>query len=133
MNIRIAVGTKAAIMALVHNKIGGENEIFKILVNKLAMFSWIVFIFVLTVPKISYADTASEGSLGALYILSQNANYIACYKEQADMKMILFRWCLTAFPWTATNESRTSCYVTSEACAEAEMPQSWCIKCGVSN
>lgn len=59
-----------------------------------------------------------------------NANYIPCYK-QVGMKMVQFRWCRPSLPWTATNESRTNCYSTSEACAEAEMPQSWCIKCGV--
>lgn len=62
-------------------------------------------------------------------ILAQNANYIPCYKD-VDMKMVLFRWCPTGSPWTTTNEKRTYCYATSEACAAAEMPQSWCIKCG---
>jgi hypothetical protein len=62
----------------------------------------------------------------------QNANHIPCYKEQADMTKVLFRWCPRDKAWTATNQSRTNCYSTSEACAEAEMPQSWCIKCGAN-
>jgi hypothetical protein len=62
-------------------------------------------------------------------ILAQNENYIACYKD-VDMKPVLFRWCPTEFPWTATTENRTNCYVTAEACMEAEWPQGWCIKCG---
>lgn len=62
---------------------------------------------------------------------AQNENYIPCYK-QVGMKMVQFRWCPPSSPWTATNESRTSCYATSEACAQAEMPQSWCIKCGAA-
>jgi len=61
-------------------------------------------------------------------ILAQNANYVACYKD-VDMKSVLFRWCPVGSPWTATNDKRTLCYATSEACAKAEMPQSWCIKC----
>jgi hypothetical protein len=65
-------------------------------------------------------------------VLAQNANYIACYK-QVDMKPVLFRWCPTEYPWTATADNRTLCYATSEACAAAEMPQSWCIKCGIKD
>ena len=65
-------------------------------------------------------------------MLAQNANYIACYK-QVDMKPVLFRWCPPEYPWTATADNRTLCYATSEACAAAEMPQSWCIKCGIKD
>lgn len=74
-------------------------------------------------------SSATPGDYAKPLMLAQNANYIACYK-QVDMKMVFFRWCPTGFPWTATNENRTLCYATSEACAAAEMPQSWCIKCG---
>jgi len=63
-----------------------------------------------------------------MIILAQNENYVACYKD-VDMKPVLFRWCPTGKPWTPTNENRNFCYATSEACANAEMPQSWCIKC----
>ena len=69
---------------------------------------------------------------GKPFMLAQNANYIPCYK-QVDMKPVLFRWCPTGYPWTATTDNRTLCYATSEACAEAEMPQSWCIKCGIKD
>ena len=65
---------------------------------------------------------------GKPLMLAQNANYVACYKD-VDMKSVLFRWCPVGSPWTATNDKRTLCYATSEACAAAEMPQSWCIKC----
>ena len=71
------------------------------------------------------------GSIGKPLMLAQNANYIPCYKTGADMKTVLFRWCRPELPYTATNDSRTNCYATSHDCAEAEMPQSWCIKCGV--
>ncbi len=64
-----------------------------------------------------------------MIILAQNANYVACYKN-VDMKSVLFRWCPIGKPWTPTNDSRNLCYTTSEDCAKAEMPQSWCIKCG---
>lgn len=60
--------------------------------------------------------------------IAQNDNYVGCYKE-VDSKQVRFRWCAKDKPWTATNETRNFCYVSSEACAEAEMPQSWCIKC----
>lgn len=62
-------------------------------------------------------------------ILAQNENHVACYKD-VDMKPVLFRWCPTGKPWTPTNDQRNFCYSTSEECAKAEMPQSWCIKCG---
>jgi hypothetical protein len=72
---------------------------------------------------------ATPAAHGKPLMLAQNENYIACYK-QVDMKTVLFRWCPTGYPWTATADNRTLCYATSEACAAAEMPQSWCIKCG---
>jgi len=72
---------------------------------------------------------ASGRSSGEPVAVAQDASYLPCYK-QVGMKMVQFRWCPPSSPWTATNESRTSCYATSEACAQAEMPQSWCIKCG---
>lgn len=62
------------------------------------------------------------------YVLAQNDNYVPCYKEK-DFKKVLFRWCPADKPWTPTHEMRNFCYVTLEACAEAEMPQTWCIKC----
>jgi len=71
----------------------------------------------------------SQSGNHELVILAQNANYVACYKEASDLKMVLFRWCPVGSPWTATNETRNFCYESSEACAKAEMPQSWCIKC----
>jgi hypothetical protein len=74
----------------------------------------------------------SQNTHGKPLMLAQNATYLACYK-QVDMKMVLFRWCPTGSPWTATNNNRTNCYATSEACAKAEMPQSWCIKCGIND
>lgn len=76
--------------------------------------------------------TKSKINTGKPLLVAQNANYIACYKN-VDMKSVLFRWCPIGSPWTATNDSRTNCYVTSEACAKAEMPQSWCIKCEGEN
>lgn len=75
------------------------------------------------------ADKMESLDTNKLLMLAQNANYVACYK-QVGMKMVLFRWCPIGLPWTATNDNRTNCYATSEACAKAEMPQSWCIKCG---
>jgi hypothetical protein len=77
----------------------------------------------------SSADLVAQGKP---LMLAQNANYLACYK-QVDMKPVLFRWCPTEYPWTATADNRTLCYATSEACAAAEMPQSWCIKCGIKD
>lgn len=94
--------------------------------NKLYM----VIALLSIIPVVTYAKSPSDIKKGEQFLLSQNANYIPCYKEQSDMTSILFRWCPVGFPWTATNESRTSCYATSEDCAAAEMPQSWCIKCG---
>lgn len=82
------------------------------------------------IPMASYAQSVLEVDEGKHPLLAQNANYIPCYKERSDFKKILFRWCPTGYPWTATNETRTTCYTTSEECAVAEMPQSWCIKCG---
>lgn len=94
-------------------------------------------VVLLVVPMSSYSETTefksevstSILSLGEPQMLAQNANYIPCYKQEAG-KMILFRWCPNGLPYTATNNMRTTCYETSHACAEAEMPQSWCIKCG---
>ena len=73
-------------------------------------------------------SSATPGAYAKPLILAQNANYVACYKD-VDMKSVLFRWCPVGSPWTTTNEKRAFCYATSEACAKAEMPQSWCIKC----
>ena len=78
------------------------------------------------------SPSAAPATQGEPAMLAQNANYIACYK-QVDMKPVLFRWCPTEYPWTATADNRTLCYATSEACAAAEMPQSWCIKCGIKD
>jgi hypothetical protein len=80
------------------------------------------------IASFEYGSSSDSVAHGKPLILAQNANYVACYKD-VDMKSVLFRWCPTGSPWTATNDSRTLCYATSEACAEAEMPQSWCIKC----
>jgi hypothetical protein len=77
----------------------------------------------------NHSQLESEGNSSKPLLLAQNANYIACYKQKDDMSMVLFRWCPIGSPWTATNQNRTNCYATSEACAAAEMPQSWCIKC----
>lgn len=78
----------------------------------------------------SYAidEKESRNPHGKALMFAQNANNVPCYKE-VDMKDVLFRWCPAGKPWTPTNEKRSFCYSTSEACAEAEMPQSWCIKC----
>jgi len=60
-----------------------------------------------------------------------SSDYIPCYKEESNStKSVIFRYCPIQSPWTATNATRNFCYATSEACARAEMPQSWCIKCG---
>lgn len=75
----------------------------------------------------------SESKSNEFIILAQNANYVACYKEADDLRMVRFRWCPVGSPWTPTNETRNFCYETSEACASAEMPQSWCIKCEGGN
>lgn len=59
------------------------------------------------------------------------SDYIPCYKSDSNsVKEYVFRYCPTQSPWTPTNSSRNFCYATSEDCARAEMPQSWCIKCG---
>lgn len=58
------------------------------------------------------------------------AQYVPCYKQDSSMNMVLFRKCPNGKPWTPTNDLRNFCYVSSEECARAEMPQSWCIKCG---
>jgi len=78
-------------------------------------------------PKpVTPSEKSSESK--KVIILAQNENYVACYKD-VDMKPVLLRWCPTGKPWTPTNEKRNFCYATSEDCAKAEMPQSWCIKC----
>lgn len=61
--------------------------------------------------------------------VAQNANWVACYKPNDKMQYVRFRWCPSDKPYTPTNETRNFCYATSEACARAEMPQSWCMKC----
>ena len=64
------------------------------------------------------------------YLLGAS-DFIPCYKEESNsMKKILFRHCPKRSPWTPTHKIRNFCYATSEDCARAEMPQSWCIKCG---
>lgn len=74
----------------------------------------------------------AEGSTAKAHskplVLAQNDNYVACYKD-VDMKPVLFRWCPKRSPYTPPNNTRNFCYQPSEACARAEMPQSWCIKC----
>lgn len=88
-----------------------------------------LFVVLPIIPMVSYAEMEQNKSENnTTLILAQNANYVACYKD-VDMKSVLFRWCPVGSPWTATNDKRTLCYATSEACAKAEMPQSWCIKC----
>lgn len=79
--------------------------------------------------SLKYGSSAAPVVHGKPIILAQNANYVACYKEKSDMSKVLFRWCPNGSPWTPTNETRNFCYESSEACAAAEMPQSWCIKC----
>lgn len=96
--------------------------------KKSNLYMGVVLLSVISIA--SYGQSGSEVKEINHPLLAQNANYIPCYKEQADFKKLLFRWCPTGYPWTATNETRTSCYATSEECAVAEMPQSWCIKCG---
>ena len=60
-----------------------------------------------------------------------SSDYIPCYKSDSNsVRNYVFRYCPNRSPWTATNSSRNICYSTSEDCARAEMPQSWCIKCG---
>ena len=98
--------------------------------EKFKMFPVVAVMFLLTVPMVSYAEMdQSKSKNNGTLILAQNANYVACYKEQSDMTKVLLRWCPVGSPWTPTNEQRAFCYATSEACATAEMPQSWCIKC----
>jgi hypothetical protein len=74
------------------------------------------------------SEKESQDPRGKVLMSSQNETRVPCYKE-VDMKDVLFRWCPAGKTWTPTNEKRNFCYETSEACAEAEMPQSWCIQC----
>lgn len=98
--------------------------------KKLKMFSIVALMFLLAIPMVSYAETdQNKSENNRTLILAQNANYVDCYKEKDDMSKVLLRWCPVGSPWTPTNETRNFCYETSEACARAEMPQSWCIKC----
>ena len=82
-----------------------------------------------TAPVAVQINAGPSGRASHTYSrIAQNDNYVACYKD-VDFKQVRFRWCPKDKPWTATNETRTGCYTSSEACAQAEMPQSWCIKC----
>jgi hypothetical protein len=78
------------------------------------------------------SNATAQSARGEKFHLAQNENYVACYK-QVDMKSVLFRWCPKDKLWTPTNQMRNFCYTTSSACAEAEMPQSWCIQCGIKD
>lgn len=119
--------------------------------RKMKLFSVVVVIFLLIAPVLSSAETEQEcvpiditnvlppqsadlqieeRESNSLHILAQMDEYIPCYKVDDKGRTVFFRWCRKTFPWTPTNEMRNFCYATSEDCAKAEMPQSWCIKCG---
>ena len=84
------------------------------------------------VPPPQPAESSQEKfENNTLRILASNEEWIPCYK-QVRMKSVIFRWCRARFPWTAYRFG-SPCYLTSEACIEAEMPQSWCIERGVAD
>jgi hypothetical protein len=94
------------------------------------IFSLTAAIFLLTMLTGPYAETLEEDVKdNTSYTLAQMDEYIPCYKDK-DGKTVVFRRCRRTSPWTPTNEMRNFCYSTAEDCAKAEMPQSWCIKCG---